>query len=61
MNLSEEEQVAFFSYLDNLQYEAAKREWEALPWWKRMHTAKPRPPIGIRVPGVIIRRVPLIL
>ncbi|MGO8796943.1 MAG: AAA family ATPase [Candidatus Sulfotelmatobacter sp.] len=31
----------------NLHYEAAKKSWQALPWWKRMRTPKPKPPAGI--------------
>jgi hypothetical protein len=31
----------------NLEYQKARRQWEALPWWKRMMTKKPEPPTGI--------------
>ena len=31
----------------NLEYQRAKKAWEALPWLKRMRTPKPEPPTGI--------------
>jgi hypothetical protein len=31
----------------NAEYEKALKDWEALPWWKRMHTPRPTPPMGI--------------
>ena len=31
----------------NIEYQKAKKAWEALPWWKRMRTTRPEPPTGI--------------
>jgi hypothetical protein len=31
----------------NMEYIAARKAWEALPWLKRIRTPKPEPPSGI--------------
>jgi tetratricopeptide (TPR) repeat protein len=31
----------------NIEHHAARRQWEALPWWKRLLTKRPEPPTGI--------------
>ena len=30
----------------NLDYQQAKKEWQKLPWWKRLLTKEPQPPTG---------------
>jgi WD40 repeat protein len=31
----------------NMEYQKARRAWEALPWWKRIRTPRPEPPTGM--------------